>query len=96
VDWLSRRRECVSVEWIRRYVRIYEECISVKQTGIYFEKILKSSANVSVWLRNVQLSVCALPIALVTAYAQNGREFADRGFLYGFDALVWLGCWYRI
>jgi hypothetical protein len=58
-------------------------------TGIYFEKILKSVSQVSVWMRNVQLAVCAIPIALATAYSTDGGKIADNGFMYGFDGVVW-------
>jgi len=40
-------------------------CMLSGFAGIYFEKILKSS-HVSVWMRNIQLAVLALPISYVT------------------------------
>ncbi|XP_043228906.1 UDP-galactose translocator-like isoform X1 [Amphibalanus amphitrite] len=56
--------------------------------GIYFEKILKGS-NVSVWIRNVQLSSLSLPLALLTGLLTDGEVIAAKGLLFGFDAWVW-------
>lgn len=53
--------------------------------GIYFEKVLKES-DVSVWMRNVQLSLLSLPIGGVTYLINDGTS---KNFLRGFDAFVW-------
>ncbi|KAH7725438.1 Protein NSTP-5 a [Aphelenchoides avenae] len=56
--------------------------------GIYFEKILKGS-SVSLWLRNVQLASLSLPIGLVVIGAKDWTHVAERGFMQGFDLVVW-------
>lgn len=56
--------------------------------GIYFEKILKGS-DVSVWMRNVQLSLLSLPIGVVMVMIKHGQDVTDNGFFYGYDAFVW-------
>ncbi|XP_053599655.1 UDP-N-acetylglucosamine transporter isoform X2 [Plodia interpunctella] len=53
--------------------------------GIYFEKVLKES-DISVWMRNVQLSLLSLPFGTIT-YFVNGGSAHD--ILKGFDAFVW-------
>ena len=63
-------------------------CVLSGFAGIYFEKILKGS-EVSVWIRNVQLSSLSLPLALATALLTDGAQIADRGLLFGFDLWVW-------
>ncbi|XP_066963345.1 UDP-N-acetylglucosamine transporter isoform X2 [Macrobrachium rosenbergii] len=55
--------------------------------GIYFEKILKGS-DVSVWVRNVQLSFLSLPLGVMTAFANDSSLILDKGFLFGYDAYV--------
>ncbi|CAD5218738.1 unnamed protein product [Bursaphelenchus okinawaensis] len=56
--------------------------------GIYFEKILKGS-EVSIWLRNIQLSVLSIPISLVVIAVKDREKVLSRGFLSGFDYVVW-------
>ncbi|KAK3875679.1 hypothetical protein Pcinc_016052 [Petrolisthes cinctipes] len=56
--------------------------------GIYFEKILKGS-EVSVWVRNVQLSFLSLPLGVATAMVSDGSEIIEKGFLFAYDGFVW-------
>lgn len=56
--------------------------------GIYFEKILKGS-DVSVWVRNVQLSFLSLPLGIMTSYANDYSAITAKGFFYGYDGYVW-------
>lgn len=56
--------------------------------GIYFEKILKGS-DVSLWVRNVQLSFLSLPLGVMTAYANDYSTITAKGFYHGYDAYVW-------
>jgi UDP-galactose transporter len=65
--------------------------------GVYFERILKGSAPVSVWMRNVQMGVFSIPVALLGAFLQDGSQIQEKGFLFGFDAVVWfVAFWYGI
>lgn len=56
--------------------------------GIFFEKMLKTS-DLSVWMRNIQLSLLSLPLALMTAFFSNSSEVAQKGFFFGFDSFVY-------
>jgi len=56
--------------------------------GVYFEKILKGS-NVSVWMRNVQLAMLAIPLGLITAYVKDGSGIGQKGFFFGYDEFIW-------
>nr|ACO11364.1 UDP-galactose translocator [Caligus rogercresseyi] len=55
--------------------------------GIYFEKILKGS-DVSVWMRNVQLSMLSIPLGIFTAFVRHGEDIASKGFFFGYDLYV--------
>lgn len=55
--------------------------------GIYFEKILKGS-DISVWIRNVQLSFLSLPFGLVTCFINDGTIIRENGFFFGYDGFV--------
>ncbi|KAF4517129.1 hypothetical protein B566_EDAN008888 [Ephemera danica] len=56
--------------------------------GIYFEKILKGS-DISVWMRNVQLSFLSLPFGLITCLASDWTNIQNHGFFFGYDFFVW-------
>lgn len=55
--------------------------------GIYFEKILKGS-DISVWMRNVQLSLLSLPFGLFTCFLYDGNIINKQGFFFGYDWFV--------
>ncbi|XP_001991654.2 UDP-galactose translocator [Drosophila grimshawi] len=56
--------------------------------GIYFEKILKG-AEISVWMRNVQLSLLSIPFGLLTCLINDASSIASHGFFHGYDVFVW-------
>ncbi|XP_039298591.1 UDP-galactose translocator isoform X2 [Nilaparvata lugens] len=55
--------------------------------GIYFEMILKTS-DISVWIRNVQLSCLSMPAALVMCFLKDFEKIRDKGFFFGYDLFV--------
>lgn len=57
-------------------------------SGVYFERILKGSPDVSLWVRNIQMGIPSMLIALVTVYAEDAREVERRGFFAGYSAVV--------
>ncbi|CAK1551747.1 unnamed protein product [Leptosia nina] len=61
-------------------------CVISGFAGIYFEKVLKES-DISVWMRNVQLSLLSLPIALITYLIDSKGSMSE--LLKGFDGVVW-------
>ncbi|KAM3725371.1 UDP-galactose/UDP-N-acetylglucosamine transporter srf-3 [Dirofilaria immitis] len=72
-------------------------CILSGFAGIYFEKILKTSPSVSVWMRNVQLAIFGIPSSFFNSIMQDHEIIFNEGMLYGFDMLVWVVIfWYSI
>ena len=57
--------------------------------GVYFEKVLKGS-TASVWLRNIQLGIFGTILAFIGAYLKDGEAIREKGFLFGFNNLVWV------
>ncbi len=45
--------------------------------GIFFEKILKGS-EVSVWMRNVQLSILSVPSGLLFVFMKDGSAVMEK------------------
>eukprot|EP00934_Nitzschia_sp_Nitz4_P008254 Nitzschia sp. Nitz4//scaffold57_size113557//78210//79468//NITZ4_004001-RA/size113557-processed-gene-0.46-mRNA-1//-1//CDS//3329554876//8244//frame0 len=58
-------------------------------SGVYFEKILKGSKT-SLWVRNVQMGLPSIAIALITVFAKDSVDVAKQGFLGGYTPLVWV------
>ncbi len=63
-------------------------CLLSGLAGIYFEKILKGS-DVSVWMRNVQLSLLSVPFGIVAVWLKHGSEVSENGFFFGYDLFIW-------
>lgn len=63
-------------------------CVLSGFAGIFFEKMLKTS-DLSVWMRNIQLSLLSLPLSLITAYANDGVAISSKGFFFGYDGFVY-------
>ena len=57
--------------------------------GVYFEKVLKGS-TASVWLRNIQLGIFGTIMAFIGAYMKEGSAITEKGFLFGYNNLVWV------
>lgn len=63
-------------------------CVTSGFAGVYFEKVLKSSRT-SLWVRNLQMSVTSLPLALLGVWWYDGASVAAHGFNYGYTPVVW-------
>ncbi|TKA69582.1 hypothetical protein B0A49_04499 [Cryomyces minteri] len=70
-------------------------CILSGLAGVYFEKVVKdkttaSTPNVSVWVRNVQLSFYSLfPALFIGVIFKDGENIAKSGFFVGYNWVVW-------
>ena len=73
---------------VKGFVAAISACFLSGLAGVYFEKILKGS-NVSVWMRNVQLSSLSVPFGIIAVYFKHGDAIAQNGFFFGYDAFVW-------
>lgn len=56
-------------------------------SGVYFEKILKGS-DVSLWIRNIQMGIPSVMIALITVFVGDSAEVSRKGFFVGYSPLV--------
>lgn len=62
-------------------------CCLSGYAGIFFEKVLKSS-DISVWIRNVQLSFLSIPLGLLTTLVSDYAAVKENGFFFGYDGFV--------
>ncbi|XP_044259058.1 UDP-N-acetylglucosamine transporter [Tribolium madens] len=63
-------------------------CVLSGFAGVFFEKMLKGS-DITVWMRNVQLSVCSIPFALISCFVYDGNIISQQGMFFGYDKFVW-------
>ena len=63
-------------------------CFCSSFAGVYFEMMLKRSQT-SLWLRNIQLGVWSLFIAVGSVYLSNDPLIATHGPLHGFGPIPW-------
>ncbi|ANB12694.1 UDP-galactose transporter Gms1 [Sugiyamaella lignohabitans] len=76
------------------FVAVSIACILSGLAGIYFEKVLKGSKKVSLWTRNVQLSMFSLiPALFLGVLAKDGSKIAENGFFHGYNNVVWAAIW---
>lgn len=72
------------------FVAILIACCLSGFAGVYFEKILKDSAHVSLWIRNIQLAAVTIPIGLVQVLIFEHDYMMTKGLFHGFTPLTWL------
>lgn len=72
------------------FLAILSACCLSGFAGVYFEKILKDTSHVSLWIRNIQLSVVAIPIGLIQVLFVEYNYSSNNGLLHGFTPLTWL------
>ena len=73
---------------VKGFIAAISACVLSGLAGIYFEKILKGS-DVSVWMRNVQLSLLSVPFGIGAVWIKHGSEISENGFFFGYDLFIW-------
>jgi UDP-sugar transporter A1/2/3 len=63
-------------------------CVCSGFAGVYFERVLKGGHSASIWVRNIQLSVGCLGIALSGALVWDGQAIYQQGFFQGYNPVV--------
>jgi len=56
--------------------------------NVYFEKVVKTKKDVTIWVRNVQLGLFSLPQAATLLLADR-MIIANQGLFVGFNTLAW-------
>lgn len=73
-------------------------CFSSALAGVYFEMVLKVPSNsdatkhppASLWMRNIQLSMFSIVIALVQGMMKGTSSATTQSYLFGFNVWVWI------
>lgn len=69
------------------FTSVFVACILSGFAAVFVEMILKSS-EISIWMRNVQLSLLSLPFSLMTCFISDRNEIVHLGWFYGYDWYV--------
>jgi UDP-sugar transporter A1/2/3 len=65
-------------------------CSTSGLAGVYFEKVLKDSTKVTLWVRNVQMSFYSVfPALFIGVMWKDGPEIQRLGFFAGYNSIVW-------
>ena len=72
------------------FIAVLTACFLSGFAGVYFEKILKGSAEVSLWIRNLQLAAFAIPFGLIQTFITDGDQVSEKGFFYGYTVMTWV------
>lgn len=72
------------------FIAILIACCLSGFAGVYFEKILKNSSHISLWIRNIQLSSLSVPFGLFQVFVVDYKNLSTEGLWYGFTPLTWL------
>lgn len=62
-------------------------CLLSGLSGVYFEMILKGS-DVSIWMRNVQLSLLSIPCAIGTCLVSESEKIFEHGFFHNYTGFI--------
>lgn len=76
-----------SVNYIVGFLAVLVSCFTSGFAGVYFEKIMKAKRN-TIWLRNIEMSVLSIILALFTAFTKDFDLIRKYGFFHGYNPLV--------
>lgn len=65
-------------------------CLLSGLAGVWLERIVKRSAEVPIWLRNIQLGMVSLVLGLGSVLLLDGKALRRGGFFQGYTPLVWM------
>lgn len=69
------------------FAAIILACLLSGLSGVYFEMILKGS-DVSIWMRNVQLSLLSIPCAIGTCLISESDKIFQHGFFHNYTGFI--------
>jgi UDP-sugar transporter A1/2/3 len=68
---------------------VFGACCTSGFAGVYFELVLKKGPQPSVLVKNVQLSMLAMVMALTFGISKDFHAIQDKGFFQGYRAITW-------
>lgn len=71
-------------------VAVLTVCFTSAFAGIYFEKIMKSDPQTSIWMQNIRFSIFGAPISYLLSWAINFDDISAKGYFNAYDFVVWI------
>jgi len=71
------------------FISVFISCLTSGFTGVYFEKLLKSS-NSGVCIRNIQLGVFGIIFSFLAIFTYDFKLVVNNGFFNGYNSIVWI------
>ena len=74
-------------------ISVFTASVTSGFAGTYMEKLYKEAGTSgkpshSIWVRNMQLALFSVPMAIFTAYWQDGKVITTHGVFTGYDSVV--------
>jgi UDP-sugar transporter A1/2/3 len=67
---------------------VFASCFTSGFAGVYFEKMLKSTPDVSVYMYNSQLAMWSILLGLIPVFVNDFDSIQQNGFFHGYDSVV--------
>ena len=85
----STSNDSAQTDWTLGVAACLVSGISSAFAGVYFEKFVKGMETSSLWIRNCQLSMYGLPLAMVSLVITDRTAALEGGLFQGFSAWTW-------
>ena len=76
-----------AVNYFVGFMAVLVSCFTSGFGGVYFEKLMKAKPN-SLWLRNIEMSLVSVLIAIIAAGSKDLALIRKFGFFHGYSPLV--------
>ena len=78
--------------YFEKILKVRNDKFAKSDVGRLIERLvsrLLQGSDVSVWMRNIQLSFLSLPFGLFTCLSYDWSSISSKGFFFGYDLFIW-------
>eukprot|EP00300_Choanocystis_sp_HF-7_P037253 c53305_g1_i1.p1 GENE.c53305_g1_i1~~c53305_g1_i1.p1 ORF type:complete len:357 (+),score=61.32 c53305_g1_i1:32-1072(+) len=83
----NEQKEATDQNALLGFAAVLATCVTSGFSGVFFEKILKGSTT-TLWVRNVQMGITSVLLALLNVYTSDFAEVSAKGFFFGYNHIV--------
>lgn len=85
----AARASAQAINYAVGFAAVVVSCFTSGFAGVFFEKLMKAKPNV-LWLRNIEMSLLSIFIALFASFGKDFARIQTQGFFYGYNPMVML------